>query len=152
MTFRGTPQERIEKYSMPEPNSGCWIWLGIIDGPGYGIVSIKRRSTKAHRFSWELHRGPIPDGLCVCHVCDNRLCINPDHLFLGTKLDNCRDMYSKGRNVNNSGVKHWHAKITEAQARKIKRSRLLGHVLMKRYGLSKAQISAIRTGRSWKHI
>ena len=75
---------------IPEPNTGCWLWLGFISPDGYG-------TRLAHRRAWELARGPIPDGMLVCHRCDVRHCVNPDHLFLGTHLDNMRDMIRKGR-------------------------------------------------------
>lgn len=82
---------------IPEPNSGCWLWIGACDSVGYGNFRIKNKSWKAHRFSWTIHNGIIPDGLFVLHKCDVRPCINPNHLFLGTHLDNMRDMHAKGR-------------------------------------------------------
>lgn len=76
---------------------GCWNWTGFINPKGYGQLSFKRRTVRAHRLAWALAYGPIPDGLCVCHRCDNRRCVRPDHLFIGTNLDNMRDMVAKGR-------------------------------------------------------
>ena len=81
----------------------CWLWTGWKDWGGYGILTVKDKNIKAHRFSWELFFGPIPLGLKVLHKCDVRLCVNPDHLFLGTNLDNSRDMVNKGR-----GRKSWY--------------------------------------------
>jgi hypothetical protein len=80
--------------------SGCWLWIGATNGKGYGKIQQGRRGgipLLAHRVSWELHRGPIPDGLMVLHQCDSPPCVNPDHLFLGTGLDNMRDMVAKSR-------------------------------------------------------
>jgi hypothetical protein len=99
-------KDRIESRSIPEPNSGCWIWLGSIDHWGYGQIRICRADQQAlglkgtqaaHRMSWVCYRGDIPDGLCVLHSCDNTVCVNPEHLWLGTLKDNSRDMVAKGR-------------------------------------------------------
>ena len=91
--------ERIDKHSSPH---GCWLWTGAV-GDGYGEISINNWPVTVHRFSWEIHRGPIPEGMWVLHNCpggDNRLCSNPDHLWLGNAQDNVDDMYAKGRNPN----------------------------------------------------
>lgn len=91
-------QERFDAKYIPEPNSGCWLWDGACDGQ-YGVINVGQRgfTNKAHRVSWRLHRGPIPDGMHVCHKCDVRCCVNPGHLFLGTRQDNMDDMKRKGR-------------------------------------------------------
>lgn len=94
-----TPDERFDEYTYPEPNTGCFIWAGPEDGKGYGVLFLGRRNhTKsAHRFAWERANGPIPKRLCVCHKCDTPCCVNPDHLFLGTHLQNMNDMARKWR-------------------------------------------------------
>lgn len=85
---------------MPVPGPGCWLWTGS-NNQRYGIVSRlvngKRRQMRAHRFAFELFVGPIPRGSVVCHKCDTPLCVNPDHLFVGTQADNLRDGILKGR-------------------------------------------------------
>lgn len=98
-TQAGTPANFTDKI-MPEPNSGCWLWTGAIRGDGYGNFTYQGRNHGAHRVSWAFHHGPIPEGQNVCHKCDTPLCVNPDHLFLGSRSDNMRDMSKKGRGVN----------------------------------------------------
>lgn len=75
----------------------CWLWVGHVAAGGYGYFRRRGKIVRAHRHAWESAHGPVPPGLYVCHRCDNRRCVRPDHLFLGTALDNARDMRSKGR-------------------------------------------------------
>lgn len=81
---------------MPEPNSGCWLWVGTTV-TGYGQLTFGRKRWLAHRLAWEAFRGAVPGDLCVLHRCDVPACVNPDHLWTGTRLDNNRDMTAKGR-------------------------------------------------------
>lgn len=86
----------------------CWEWTGVRTAKGYGRVSIAGRYIYVHRVSWEWHRGPIPPGLLVLHHCDNPPCVRPDHLWLGTMLDNVRDMDSKGRRKSRGLMERCH--------------------------------------------
>ena len=90
-------KERFEENYTPVPESGCWLWTGCVKAHGYGVIFIKNKTQYAHRVSWELHRGPIPDGLFVLHHCDVPSCVNPEHLFTGTQKDNIQDAAKKGR-------------------------------------------------------
>jgi hypothetical protein len=91
----------------PEPNTGCWLWTGSLSG-AYGRFSFTRENEqRAHRASWVLFRGPIPDSMHVCHKCDNPPCVNPDHLFLGTHTDNMADMARKGHVNRNPRPAGW---------------------------------------------
>lgn len=148
----------LEERSMPEPNSGCWLWLGSINRLGYGQTAYFNGVTKAHRLSWLTHRGTIPDRMMVLHKCDVRQCINPDHLFLGTQTDNMRDMARKGRgkSIPQLGAKNPMARLSEGAASQIlARYRAGGvsqHALAADYGVAVMTINRLVRGLTWKHL
>lgn len=92
-----TLSARLERNVCPEPNTGCWLWTGGQTTDGYGVLKFRAVNLRAHRASWEAHRGPIPHGMLVLHRCDTPACINPDHLWLGVDRDNSVDRERKGR-------------------------------------------------------
>lgn len=133
-------------------DTGCWNWTGYVcPREGYGYLSVKDRNTKANRASYVAFKGEIEGGLMVCHSCDNRMCVNPDHLFLGTAKDNIGDCVRKGRNAR--GERQHLAKLNEDSVRSIREDgESTREELVKRYRVSKSAIAAVITRRTWKHI
>src|SRR5271154_2203949 len=110
---RATAIDRLMSYVSPEPNCGCWLFDGPRTGFGYGCLCVVSNAPKkAHRLSYELFKGPIPDGLEIRHTCDVRCCVNPDHLLVGTRKDNMGDMDSRGRRWVAYGTRHGLSKLT----------------------------------------
>lgn len=148
-----TFSEQIERYAIPEPNTGCWLWMGVLDRGGYAKVSASHRTERASRMSWEVANGPIPDGLFACHRCDNRACVNPDHLFLGTHRDNMRDMASKGRSAR--GERNVGAKLCEKDISEIHEMFRAGATtsdVAKRFGVRQESANKIARGVTWSHV
>lgn len=147
-----TPEERFRQHLARGLFTDCWEWQGATRN-GYGVMNIDHTVVYAHRFSYELHHGSVPDGMYVCHTCDNRLCANPYHLFLGTHADNIRDMYAKGRgNPSRQGSK---PKVTADDVRQIRLRGAQGvsyTVLAEEYGVTKANICLIVKRKRWSHI
>ena len=98
LNWKGTPEERF--WNKVDKSGDCWLWTGAKTGRGYGHILINGNSISAHRYSWEIHYGKIPENMCILHRCDNPICIKPEHLFLGTQTDNIADMDRKGRRKN----------------------------------------------------
>lgn len=140
---------RLERNSIPEPNSGCRIWIGSVTSGGYGNVGVERSTKRAHRVAWELVHGTVPDNLFVCHKCDNRLCINDDHLFVGTRSDNMQDMIRKGRANYPLGSKATASKLTESEVIEIVKDRRTNETVASAYGVHEDTVRDIRKGRSW---
>ena len=144
-----TPIERFEERFVK--SNGCWNWIAQNGTGGYGQFCFKGRLQGAHRVSYQLYVGEIPDGLRVCHRCDNPSCVNPSHLFLGTAADNMRDRDSKGRCP--SGEKHYFAKLTENQVKTIRKMWSEGARnidLAREFGVNKRNISNIVYYHTWR--
>jgi hypothetical protein len=147
-----TLKERLLSKAAPNSETGCWDWIAS-KCKGYGQIMVGKKMQRAHRVSFEIFCGPIPDQLHVCHRCDNRICINPDHLFLGTNADNTADKVTKGRQHRLRGTAHGMAKLTEADVLAIRaENSATAPDLASKYGVSPEAISAIRHRRNWKHI
>ena len=137
-----------EKFYKSE--SGCWVWTAGKLKTGYGAIGVAGKTVRAHRLSYELYKDEIPDGMHVCHACDNRLCVNPDHLFLGTRADNMRDAVQKRRAL--TGEKNGQAKLTKKDIVSIRASTETNTVLAKKYKVRDATISKIRLRHRWGHL
>lgn len=144
------------KYTV-DAATGCWLWTAATKPNGYGILGKcdgTRDNQYAHRFAYEHFIGPIPPGLQVCHRCDVRNCVNPEHLFLGTQADNQADMVAKGRSLR--GERHNLARVTEPVVLEIRRlwddEGALQRELADRFGITKQQVSNIVRGHAWKHL
>ena len=152
-----TVQERFEsKFSKTD---GCWEWTGCKDRCGYGQIKIAGRMHSAHRTAYQLYVGIIPDGLCVCHQCDNPSCVRPDHLFLGTNADNMQDCITKGRFKylvrNQAGESNKSAKLTIAQVQTIRAMYKQGvsqRKLAREFGVAQSNISMIVCYQTWREL
>jgi hypothetical protein len=129
--------------AFPNFETDCWEWHGTKHMAGYGSYRVNGKSFLAHRVSWMIFNGEMPEGLCVCHKCDNRKCINPNHLFVGTQGDNVRDMILKGRfNPGGNNEK----RLTDTERFEIVEMRRAGHkqkVIAQKYRVSQPTISSV---------
>lgn len=142
--------ERFNQKYSPEPNSGCWLWTGSVEIHGYGRIANNKKIYLAHRISYSLFKGFIGDKF-VLHHCDNPPCVNPDHLFLGTQLDNIKDRNSKNRQGRGEKIS---SKLTEKDILKIRalKGKLTQVQIAKKFSLSVGHVHLILKKRSWRHI
>ncbi len=145
-------KDRIDHYTMVDPNSGCWLWTGAVDKNGYGKLTIQYRDERAHRAAYVEYNGAIPDGMVVCHKCDTPGCVRPDHLFLGTHADNIADRDAKGRHVPLPGELNGNAKMTDVRARLIKRAKGSQRQIGEFFGVCQQTVSNIKRGKIWAHV
>lgn len=152
-----SPESRFWKYVIkPELPDACWDWKGHKDKKGYGYFGIDGINTAVYRFSWELHNGPIPDGLCVLHDCpggDNPGCANPRHLWLGTKTDNAQDMVKKDRQAK--GEQSGQSKLTASQVLAIRALTAQGiryKIIAAQFQIYPGYVGEIHRRKSWKHL
>ena len=147
--------DRFLKKVKINETTGCWEWQGARNGVGrYGIMGIAGRPFYAHRLSWLLYRGKVSGKDWICHTCDNKGCVNPDHLFPGDRKDNVHDAVTKG--LYPKGEASSRARLTEAMVREVRRLYVKGIVgctrLARRFGVGEGTIRAIVLRRTWKHV
>lgn len=144
--------DRFEMKVKFDPVTGCHVWNGSISTQGYGRFAWAGKARQAHRMAWIFYNGEIPDGLCILHRCDNRRCVNPDHLFLGTYLDNVRDMLAKGRHVHFVGEATPSAKLTREAVAEIRASREPHVIVAAAYGVTPETVSHVRRHLTWRYV
>ena len=169
MAGKVTIEAPVRFWSKVRKSDDCWEWTGSMRANGYGCFWYRGKHQQAHRVAWQLERGDIPDGLYACHRCDNRRCVRPDHLFLGTPSENNYDASSKGRNgahthpekyrngcpIKPIGEQNGIAKLTAQAVRDIRALAANGHrhkSIASRYGVDKSSISKVVRRETWGHI
>jgi len=131
----------------------CWLWTGCCFSNGYGAFGVNSNNVGAHRYSYMLHKGEIAEGLVIRHTCDVRVCVNPNHLIIGTLKDNINDMVERNRQAK--GINCCNTKLTEDDIREIRIFRGFGFKydkLANMYGVDKTTIGRIITGKTWSHV
>ena len=153
--YKRKPRPFRERFEKKIGNmDDCWEWIGGLSQFGYGHFFMRGKLEQAHRASWKIYKGKIPKGLCVCHTCDNRKCVNPKHLWLGTRNDNIQDMIKKGRATkadpedNGSAILNWELVNKIRQIRREKRIYYKDLAVM--FNVHYATIKRIILNKSWK--
>lgn len=143
--------EKFNKYTMKDDRTDCLLWIGAKSSRGYGYLRLGKDTRRAHRVSYELFKGKIPNGMLVCHSCDNPICVNPKHLWLGTSKDNSHDRNKKGRAFKTIGETNGMSKLTKNNVIEIKS--LLGKCqlkkLLKKFNISNSHVYSIKNNHCW---
>lgn len=148
---KGAPiDEYMEYFKSVDPETGCWNWTGYITKWGYGHVRADGHAEQVHRLSYKLKHGDIDPHLAVCHKCDNRRCFNPDHLFVGTRAENQRDMAVKGRGPR--GEINARATLTTEKVLKILADPRVQWKIAADYNISQSHVSKLKRRGSWQHL
>lgn len=147
-------KQEFERLAIPIPESGCWLWEKSWASTGYGQARKDKTTYGAHRMSYEIYKGDIPEGLCVMHTCDTRACVNPEHLVLGTKGDNNRDAFNKDRQTILKGTERPSAKLDDDKVRYIRTQKGIrtNKDLGREFGVDPSIISEVQNRKIWSHV
>ena len=148
-------KERFWSFVWMPKKDGCWLWRGSVSSGGYGMLQVATKtSRRAHRVSWELHFGMIQGDVCVLHTCDNPLCVNPKHLWLGSHADNMNDMSERGRSFSR-GESNNNSKLTEDDVLEIRRLLKISHLVQrdiaKKFEVTATLVSSIKYYKNWNY-
>lgn len=146
--IRPTKRDKFEQQIAK--SDGCWIWTGLTDKDGYGLLNYDGVQYRANRVALELDGRPVSEGLYACHHCDTPACVRPDHLYAGTPLENSRDAVARGQSPR--GERQHMAKLTEDAVRHIRSSSESEKALALKFGVSDAAIYMVRAGKTWRHV
>lgn len=138
--------------AMVNKDGDCWVWSGSRNQCGYGRFGLNRGHVLAHRFAYQIENGYIPEGMEVCHTCDNPACVRPSHLFLGTHAENMADSRIKGRSAKQAGTANPRAKLTENDVLRIRASCETATELSRQYAVTPQMIARIRLRKAWRHV
>lgn len=135
-----------------DASTGCWEFTGARSSAGYGAFWDGQRLVRAHRYAFEQFCSPIPEGLIICHACDNPGCVNPHHLWLGTQADNAADKFRKGRGNIVKGEAHPHARLTASEVLAIRADARMHVEIASEYGIHPGCVSQIKRRVTWRHL
>lgn len=148
----------VERFmsKVDKQDNGCWLWNAGVFGSGYGAFGLNGSVVSAHRAAWIIFRGELPAGIHVLHDCDVKLCVNPEHLHLGTNSDNLKEAYDRELRHARKGADHFKSRLTDDVVREVRQKHAEGNVtyeaLSKQYGISNQSMRDAIIGKTWKHV